>query len=144
MDRKTLSIIGSVLLIIGVFLPFIRVPEVMTFAYFAFSQGQSVFVLGILALLFSILRKYKIVLFIGFASLAIMLESVILFAISKHREMMILEALELISKSYLLYVYSNQVKHASLQWGLIVLSVGAFILLMVGFAEGEKVKIEPL
>ena len=78
-NRQKLAISGSILLIVGVFLPILSVPIIGSIDYFKGGEGDGVIVLilGVISLVLSLTKKYKVLLVTSSLSLSVMLFTVL-------------------------------------------------------------------
>ena len=112
-DRRQLfGLLGSGLLILGTFVPLISVPLLGTMNYFANGKGDGIFIIGYsaLALLFTVLKRYKLLWIPAILSIAQLTYALITFTQKMS------EASGLIS--------------ISMEWGWLVLFAGAILLVL--------------
>jgi hypothetical protein len=80
MNNRILGILGSALLIIGVFLPILSLMGVVTFSYFDFIRldpgtfftGILILLLGIVSMLLTLAKKYKLLILTGIIALGML------------------------------------------------------------------------
>jgi hypothetical protein len=117
-DRRQLfGLIGSGLLILGTFLPLVSVPLVGSLTYFANGKGDGVFIIGfsVLAIVFTLIKKFKLLWIPAILSLAQLTYALITFS-QKMSE-----------TSGLLTI--------SMEWGWLVLYAGGILLVLAALAK---------
>jgi len=120
-DRRQLfGLLGSGLLILGTFVPLISVPLLGTMNYFANGKGDGIFIIGYsaLALLFTVLKRYKLLWIPAILSIAQLTYALITFTQKMS------EASGLIS--------------ISMEWGWLVLFAGAVLLVLAAAGKAPK------
>lgn len=133
--RKKLALVGSLLLIIGVFMPIVQLPIVGSIDYFRNGRGDGVvvLVLGAVSLLVALSNKYGWLWLTGVASLAT--EGFTLISFSKT----VAETQSNLSQELAGNPFSSLAdavfQSIRLQWGWLPLIGGAVLLL---FAAGMK------
>ena len=120
-DRRQLfGLLGSGLLILGTFVPLISVPLLGTMNYFANGKGDGIFIIGYsaLALLFTVLKRYKLLWIPAILSIAQLAYALITFTQKMS------EASGLIS--------------ISMEWGWLVLFAGAILLVLAAARKAPE------
>jgi hypothetical protein len=120
-DRRQLfGLLGSGLLILGTFVPLISVPLLGTMNYFANGKGDGIFIIGYsaLALLFTVLKRYKLLWIPAILSIAQLTYALITFTQKMS------EASGLIS--------------ISMEWGWLVLFAGAILLVLAAARKAPE------
>jgi hypothetical protein len=138
MDKKTMyGYLGSALLILGVFSPIVRLPAVGSLDYFRNGEGDGVFVLafGVLSLLACLRDRFRILWLTGLGSLCLLGLTYYRFqdVISDLRLQM---GIQLGDKAFR-GVASLAAQSVELQWGWVVLVLGAVLLLASAKREYE-------
>ena len=135
--QKLIGLIGSIMLIIGVFMPIVSFPIIGSMNYFQNGEGDGVFILilAILSLFFIFVKKYVLLWTTGLTSLGLIVYSIIDFqrTMSKFR----LEMERELADNPFKGLGELAMQSIQLQWGWVLLIIGA-ILLIVAAAIKES------
>jgi hypothetical protein len=136
---QIIGLIGSVLLIIGVFIPLVRVPLAGGISFFDSDKLESIIliVLAVISIFLIVLKMYKLVWFSGIAALATVSAS----GIQTVRKLLSIKSTaEKIIGEKLTDKFTNAtVEQIHISWGLVFMFVGA-ILIMVCMAFDKNKK----
>ena len=136
--KQFIGILGSVLLMVGVFLPFLRVPVIGLSNYFAFSRGDGIvlIVLAAAALLFTLGRRYAGTGYTGFFSAIIL---TLVFYSYKTRLSEMQRMVEQFKGQALESMAGAGFYPIQLEWGFAVMVTGAVLLLAASAVRtGQK------
>ncbi|OGM59103.1 hypothetical protein A3A75_05595 [Candidatus Woesebacteria bacterium RIFCSPLOWO2_01_FULL_39_10] len=140
--KQLLGLIGSLVLIIGVFTPIVSLPFVGSMNYFNNGNGDGtiVLILAIASLVVVFLKKYKFLWITGLASLGMMLFTFINFqgkmASVKSEMQSGLEGNPFAGLGEL------ALQSVQLQWGWIILVIGAVLLIVSAAIKEDTEKQE--
>ena len=118
-DRRQLfGLVGSGLLILGTFLPLVSVPIIGSINYFANGQGDGVFIIGFgaLAIVFTLIKRYKLLWIPAILSIAQLIYALITFA-------------QKMSGG------SSGIFSISMEWGWLVLFAGGILLVFAALIK---------
>ena len=133
--KQSIGILGSVLLLVGVFLPFLRLPVIGLSNYFAFSRGDGIvlIVLAAVSLCFILSRIYTGTGYTGFFSAIIL---ILVFYSYKTR---LAEMQKLVEQYKALESMAETIFHPiQLEWGFAVMVIGAVLLLAVSAVRSSQ------
>lgn len=138
--KQMLGLIGSIVLIIGVFTPIVSLPIVGSMNYFNNGQGDGTIVLGlaIVSLIVVLFKKYKALWLTGFASLGMLLYTFMNFQgrMAEARSEMQAQ----LEGNPFAGIGEMALQSVQIQWGWVVLVIGAVLLLVAaGLREKEHV-----
>ena len=127
--KQILGLIGSVVLLIGVFTPNAIIVSMGSRTYFQNVQGDDTIILvfAVISLVMTLMEKYKVLWFTGSASLAVMLFTFINFQtrMSQFRADMELE----LADNPFRGLAEMAISSVQLQWGWAFLVVGAALVI---------------
>ena len=139
-SRQLLALVGSIFLIIGVFVPIVRLPVVGSMNYIANGTGDGVIVLilAMVSLVCIFQKKYKTLYFTGFASLAMTVFTYVNLG-SKLSEARAMLDRQLAGNPFkgLAQAAINTVQ---LEYGWFFLITGAVLLLISAFATEKDIE----
>ena len=137
-NKQLLGLIGSLVLIIGVFVPVVSMPIVGTMNAYSFERGDGkiVLVLAIISLVLVVIKKYKGLWFTGIASLIM---SISTFIYIQSRVASVKAELQTsLSKHPFAGLGESVVNSVQLEWGLAILFIGAVLIISaVAIKESE-------
>ena len=118
--KQILGLVGSIILILGVFMPLISMPIMGSLNYIQNGKGDGLFILllAVVSLILVVLKKYKGLWFTGFGSLAIMAYTFI------NLQIWISESQRELAGNLFAGLATVQ-----LQWGWAVLTIGAVLII---------------
>jgi hypothetical protein len=135
MERKQIfGLVGSLLLLMGVFMPIISLPIIGSMNYFQNGKGDGVIilVLAVISLVITLTKKYKLLLITGFLSLGMMAFTLINFWVRMND----------LEKSMGDNPFAKSLGKAvmstvQIQWGWIVLVIGAVTLIVAALIKNN-------
>jgi len=127
-NEKTLGILGSILLLIGVFTPIISLPIIGNINYFHNGQGDGVIllVLSLISLVLVFRGEYKLLWWTGGSSFLVIIVGLIIFSTRIYQLQSNVEQ-ELPDNAFGGLV-NAAVQSAELQWGWIIIILGASLI----------------
>ena len=128
-EKQILGLIGSIILIFGVFAPLISIPIMGSLNYIQNGEGDGVIILLLAAvsLILVALKKYKGLWFTGFGSLALLAFTFINLQIRIYETQQ-----ELVDNPF------AGLATIQLQWGWAVLAIGAVLVIASAAIEEES------
>ncbi len=121
------GIIGSVLLAIAVFLPFLNIPQIGRYSFYqwSFAGGTAIIILVIISLFFTFVRIFNGLLITSITSLLITIYSILIVKLSFPGIIIKMEREYGLEEE----VAERLLESAQIQWGVVFLLAGAIILL---------------
>lgn len=136
--RQTLGLIGSILLVIGVFMPIVSLPIIGSINYFQNGHGDGVIVLilGVISLILTLTKKYGALWFTGLGSLAVMAFTFINFQMrmSQARE----EMQRALGNNPFRGLADAALQTIQIQWGWAVLVLGAALVIAAAIVKSRS------
>ena len=117
-DRRHLfGLVGSGLLILGTFLPLVSAPLIGSINYFSNGKGDGVFIIGysVLAIIFTLIKRYKLLWIPAILSLGQLTYALITFAQKMSG--------------------SSGMFSISMEWGWLVLFAGGILLVLAALTK---------
>lgn len=127
-NKQILGFIGSLVLIVSVFMPVVSIPLSGTMNAFSFERGDGkiVLALGVISIIIVLVKKYKGLWFTGFASLGM---SIATFTYIQGRVASVKAQLQSSSNSPFGGLGELALNSVQVQWGLAVIFIGAVLVL---------------
>lgn len=125
--RDALGAAGSLLLVVGIFMPMVRMPVMGEMSYFEIAPeaGTVLIVLAAISLVLVNLRRYRFLWLTGVASLAVTAFSLLRSSAG--------------SKGGLAQSLTDMAsRSARLEWGLAVMAIGALLMLAAAVGTGNR------
>lgn len=135
--RQIVGLLGSILLIIGVFSPVVSLPMLASISYVANGQGDGVFVLmaGLISLVAALARRYRILYWTGGIGLAVMIFTLSAFS---YRMAEVKGDMERdLAGNPFRGLADAAISAVQLQWGWSLLIAGAILLLVSAGGKGK-------
>lgn len=131
-NRYSLGLVGSLMLMFGVFAPLVQIPFIGTQTYFQNGRGDGVLVLalGVLSLLLTFARRYRGLLVTALISLAILALTYISF--QSRLAQIRADMNEQLANNPFRGIGDAMLGSVQLQWGWALLLGGGVILLLAG------------
>ncbi len=128
-QKQMFGIIGSILLFIGVFTPIVSAPIIGSINYFSNGRGDGVIILilSIISFILVVNKAYKLLLFSGLGTLAMLIFTFINFEV-KLNEITTKMNLELADNPFK-GVANTAVNSVQLQWGWALLVIGSILII---------------
>lgn len=138
MDKKTIGLAGCGLLVIGVFLPIVKLPFGGSINYFYNGHGDGVLVLVLAAisLIAILVNKYKMLFLTSIASLALMIFTLVNF--TSNLELSREEIKNSLDGNPFAGIADSMMQSAQIEWGWIVLIIGSLLLLFSAILNNKK------
>lgn len=135
--KQIIGIIGSILLILGVFIPLVKIPLVGGISFYDNSKLEAIIVIliAVISIFLVVAKRYILLWFSGFALLAVVSVRGIqvirkLYSARSTAEKILGEKLTAKLTKKLTNV---AIEHVHISWGLIFLIVGAILIILCAF-----------
>jgi hypothetical protein len=138
--KLTLALAGAALLIVGVFLPIVSLPMVGSVNYFNNGQGNGVIVIALAAVAvgLAVTGKYKPVIFVGLASLALVTYT--LFRLISGLNSARAEMEKSLAGNPFRGLGDAFLSSIQVQWGWLPLVAGSFLVMAAGLVAPEMLR----
>lgn len=138
--KLTLALAGAALLVVGVFLPIVSMPMVGSVNYFANGRGDGiiVIVLAAAAAALALTKRFKFVILVGLASLALV--TFTLFRLISGLNSARAEMEKSLAGNPFRGLGDAFLSSVQVQWGWLPLVVGSFLIMAAGLAAPEMLK----
>ncbi|MGB9596729.1 MAG: hypothetical protein ACPL7B_10655 [Candidatus Poribacteria bacterium] len=140
--KQIIGIIGSILLILGVFIPLVKIPIVGGISFYDNSKLEAIIVIiiAVISIFLVVAKRYILLWFSGFALLAVVLVRGIqvirkLYSARSTAEKILGERLTAKLTKKLTNI---AIEHVDISWGLIFLIVGAILIILCALLATKK------
>ena len=143
--QMIIAIIGSIVLMVGVFLPFIKAPFLGVVDYTRIGKyyDEIVIACGLVAIILALLKLYRWLVIPAFGSLCVIVFSIykVFSKVSMLREMVEDKLYNNPYKDLIATFIDSMQEATSLQWGVIILGTGVLLLLLAGMLQTKNIVI---